>query len=140
MVYGPKESKSRVELERNPRTGRCLAGSLSPLPPLPVALGPGLPGSPHHRLWNGLCPSGHLHAFLPFLSPWVRQDVIVIRAELVRVWDLHGCDQVCPENLVGTRVERVVSDCFWVVCSTRQRRKRQTQLLSQKATQMYYVQ
>lgn len=78
---------------------------------------PGLTGSPHHGLWNGLCPGRHLHTFLPFLPPRVRQDIIVIRAELVRVWDLHGCDQVCPENLEGAKVQRVASDCVRLVCS-----------------------
>ena len=80
-----------------------MTGPSLPLPPLPAVPRPGPPSSPDHRLRNGLCPSGHLHAFLPFLSPRVCQDVVVIRAELVGVWDLHGCDQVCPENLSGAR-------------------------------------
>lgn len=54
---------------------------------------------PDHRLWYGLQVSRNLHSLLPLLPPGVRQHVEVIRAELGRVRQLHGRDEVGAKNL-----------------------------------------
>lgn len=112
---GPQPQRQTASISGNfqwfvgPKNLRTETGYKGPLsqPPLSRVSQPGMPNLPHHRLWNGLCSSRHLHTLLPFLSPWVSQDVVVIRAELAGIWNLHGCDQVCPEHLSGAGVERV---------------------------------
>lgn len=54
---------------------------------------------PDHRLWYGLQAGRDLHSFLPLLSPRVREHVEVVRAELGRVRQLHGRDEVGTEYL-----------------------------------------
>lgn len=98
------EKKIRLRPAREASQGWQLPKPENSLPSFPALTPwPGTPGSPHHGLWDGLCAGGHLHTLLPLLSPRVCQDVIVIRAELVGIGNLHGRDQVCSENLPGER-------------------------------------
>lgn len=54
---------------------------------------------PGDGLWDGLGADGNLDALLPLLPPRVGEDIVVFGVQLVRVVNLHGCDQVRPENL-----------------------------------------
>lgn len=54
---------------------------------------------PGDGLWDGLGADGNLDALLPLLPPRVGKDIVVFGVQLVRVVNLHGCDQVRPENL-----------------------------------------
>lgn len=54
---------------------------------------------PDHRLWYGLQAGRDLYPFLPLLSPWVREHIEVVRAELGRVRQLHGRDEVGTKHL-----------------------------------------
>ena len=54
---------------------------------------------PDHRLWYGLQAGRDLHPLLPLLSPRVREHVEVVRAELSRVRQLHGRDEVGTKYL-----------------------------------------
>ena len=54
---------------------------------------------PDHRLWYGLQAGRDLHSLLPLLSPGVREHVEVVRAELGRVRQLHGRDEVGTKYL-----------------------------------------
>lgn len=54
---------------------------------------------PGDGLWDGLGADWNLDALLPLLPPRVCEDIVVFRVQLVRVVNLHGCDQVRPENL-----------------------------------------
>lgn len=56
-------------------------------------------GLPDHGLGDGLGARGDLDALLPLLAPGVGQDVVLLRAELEGVGDLHGCYQIRAENL-----------------------------------------
>lgn len=54
---------------------------------------------PDHRLRDGLGTCRHLDTLLPLLPPRVSQNVVLVRAQLEGVRDLHCCDQIRPENL-----------------------------------------
>lgn len=54
---------------------------------------------PDSRLWYGFQIGRDLDALLPLLSPGVREHVEVVRAELSRVRQLHGRDEVGTEHL-----------------------------------------
>lgn len=54
---------------------------------------------PDSRLWYGFQIGRDLDALLPLLSPGVREHVEVVQAELSRVRQLHGRDEVGTEHL-----------------------------------------
>lgn len=54
---------------------------------------------PDHRLRYGLQAGRDLHPLLPLLSPRVREHVEVVWAELSRVRQLHGRDEVGTKYL-----------------------------------------
>lgn len=54
---------------------------------------------PDHRLGNGLSARRHLDTLLPLLPPGIGQDVVLVRAQLEGVRDLHGRYQIRTENL-----------------------------------------
>lgn len=54
---------------------------------------------PDHRLRDGLGTSWHLDTLLPLLPPRISQNIVLIRAQLEGVRDLHGCYQIRPKNL-----------------------------------------
>lgn len=54
---------------------------------------------PGHGLRDGPWAHRHLDSFLPFLSPGIRQHVVLIGVQLVGVMQLHGSDQVSPKHL-----------------------------------------
>lgn len=54
---------------------------------------------PDHRLWYGFQTGRDLDPLLPLLSPRVREHVEVVWAELSRVRQLHGRDEVGTKYL-----------------------------------------
>lgn len=57
---------------------------------------------PERRLWNSFWTGWNLNPFLPFLFPRVRKDVILIRVDMVRIWEFHGTNEILAEHLQET--------------------------------------
>lgn len=58
---------------------------------------------PERRLRNSFWTGWNLNPFLPFLFPRVCKDVILIRVDMVRVWEFHGTNEILAEHLQETQ-------------------------------------
>lgn len=66
---------------------------------------------PDGRLWKSVWIGWYLDSLLPFFLPCIREEVIAVRVNMVRVWNLHGTDKVLPEYLVRhcTHLEKTIT-------------------------------